>query len=85
MNSKPRWPAAASLVATVGFLNMVLPERLSAGPFWLLMAIVAVLLVPVVVTHHTGRERTNQALGYVLLSVVTTFLISTRLSSWCSP
>ncbi len=71
---EPRWPAAAA-VATVGLLNMILPERLSAGPFWLLMVIVAVLLVPVVLTHHTGRQRMNQILGYVLLAVVTVFLI----------
>ncbi len=71
---EPRWPAAAA-VAAVGFLNMILPERLSAGPFWLLMAIVAVLLVPVILTHHTGRQRMNQVLGYVLLAVVTAFLI----------
>jgi len=70
----PRWPAAIA-VAAVGLLNMILPEPLSAGPFWLLLAIVAVLLVPVILTHRLGRYGLNQKLGYVLLGVVTAFLV----------
>ena len=71
---QPRWPAAVA-VAAVGLLNMILPEPLSAGPFWLLLAIVAVLLVPVILTHRLGRYGLNQKLGYVLLGVVTAFLV----------
>lgn len=71
---QPRWPAAVA-VAAVGLLNMILPEPLSAGPFWLLLVIVAVLLVPVVLTGQLGRHKLNQKLGYVLLVVVTAFLI----------
>jgi hypothetical protein len=70
----PRWPAAVAVVA-VGLLNMVLPEPLSAGPFWLLFAIVLVLLVPVILAHQLGKFALNQRLGYVLLGVVTVFLI----------
>ncbi|MGA3027936.1 MAG: hypothetical protein ABSF98_24550 [Bryobacteraceae bacterium] len=71
---QPRWPAAVA-VAAVGLLNMILPEPLSAGPFWLLLAIVAVLLVPVILTHRFGRYALNQRFAYILLGVVTAFLI----------
>src|SRR5260370_31782876 len=49
---EPRWPAMLAVLA-VGGLNSVLPERLSFGPFWLLLAVVSVLLVPTVITHPT--------------------------------
>jgi hypothetical protein len=71
---QPRWPGAVA-VAAVGLLNMILPEPLSAGPFWLLLAIVAVLLVPVILTHRLGRHGLNQKFAYVLLGVVTVFLV----------
>jgi hypothetical protein len=70
----PRWPAALA-VASVGLLNMILPEPLSAGPFWLLLAIVLVLLVPLILSHRLGKFALNQRLGYVLLGIVTVFLI----------
>jgi hypothetical protein len=71
---QPRWPAAVA-VAAVGLANMILPEPLSAGPFWLLLAIIAVLLVPVILAQRVGRYGLNQKLGYVLLGVVTAFLV----------
>ena len=70
----PRWPATIAITA-VGLLNMILPEPLSAGPFWLLLAIVIVLMVPLILTHRLGRFALNQKLGYVLLGVVTAFLV----------
>jgi len=70
----PRWPAALA-VASVGLLNMILPEPLSAGPFWLLLVIVLVLLVPLILSHRLGKFALNQRLGYMLLSIVTVFLI----------
>lgn len=71
---EPRWPAAVA-VAAVGLLNMILPEPLSAGPFWLLLVVVAVLLVPLVLTHRLGRHALNQSLSYVMLGAVTCFLV----------
>src|SRR5208283_5664059 len=70
----PRWPAALA-VASVGLLNMILPEPLSAGPFWLLLVIVLALLVPLILSHRLGKFALNQRLGYMLLSIVTVFLI----------
>ena len=39
---EPRWPAILAVLA-VGGLNAALPEPLSFGPYWLLLAVVAVL------------------------------------------
>ena len=62
-------------VLAVGGLNTILPERLSVGPFWLLLAVVSVLLVPTVITHRTGRHDINQILGHVVLGCVTASMI----------
>jgi hypothetical protein len=72
-NAEPRWPA---LVAALGMggLNMALPESLSAGPRWLLLALVAVLLAPVIASRRMGRHRLNQVLGHALAAVLTFFL-----------
>jgi len=72
--SDPRWPAAVA-IAAVALLNMVLPEPLSAGPFWLLLAVVGLLFIPLTLTHRLGHHGWNQKLGLATLSVVTAFLV----------
>ncbi len=42
---EPRWPVVAAAVG-VGFLYYSMPEQLTYGPGWLLLAITLVLLVP---------------------------------------
>jgi hypothetical protein len=67
---EPRWPAMLALLA-IGGLRLALPESLSAGPAWLLIAVVGVLMVPTVWARYRGMEIANKILGYVLTSVVT--------------
>ncbi|HYK34799.1 hypothetical protein [Alloacidobacterium sp.] len=67
---EPRWPAALALLA-VGGLRLAMPESLSAGPAWLLIAVVAVLMVPTYWARYRGLEMMNKILGYVLISIVT--------------
>jgi hypothetical protein len=67
---QPRWPAAVAILA-VGGLHLSLPESLTFGPSWLLLAVVSVLLVPVWGARMRGSFDLNQRLGYLLLSVVT--------------
>jgi hypothetical protein len=55
----------------VGGLRLALPESLSAGPAWLLIAIVSILMIPTVWARWTGRDRLNRFLGYLLTSIVT--------------
>ena len=71
---QPVWPAAVAVLA-VGGLHLSLPEPLTFGPSWLLLAVVSVLLVPVIVARLRGSFELNQRLGYVLLGVVTAALL----------
>ena len=71
---EPRWPATIALLS-VGLLQLALPEPLSLGPGWLLIAIVAVLLIPTVWALRRGFDRTNKIMGYVLSSIVTADMI----------
>ena len=67
---EPRWPAVVALLA-VGGLRLALPERLSVGPGWLLLAVVSVLMVPTIWARMGGAHGLNQVLGYVVVGVVT--------------
>jgi hypothetical protein len=71
---EPRWPAILAILA-VGVLNAALPEALSFGPYWLLLAIVCVLLVPTVIAYRTGRHKLNEVLGHSVLAIVTASMI----------
>jgi hypothetical protein len=68
--AEPRWPAMLALLA-VGGLRLALPKSLSVGPDWLLLLVVGILIIPTVLARQRGNHRLNQALGYVLNSVVT--------------
>src|SRR5271167_2682222 len=72
--TEPRWPAVLAVLA-VGGLNATLPEPLSFGPYWLLLAVVSVLLVPTVITYRIGRHDINQVLGHTVLGTVTAGMI----------
>ena len=71
--AQPWWPAVLALLA-VGGLHLALPESLTIGPSWLLLAIIAVLIVPVVIARLRGSFALNQALGFLVLAVVTGFM-----------
>ena len=72
--SEPRWPAVLALLA-VGGLRLSLPESLSAGPDWLLIVVIAVLLVPTVWARRRGMDKVNRVMGYLLTSIVTLDMI----------
>lgn len=71
----PRWPALVALAAVAG-LNMALPEALSFGPRWLLAVVVAVLLVPTMISHRVGRHDLNQTFGFLVNGVETFALVA---------
>jgi hypothetical protein len=62
---EPRWPAVLALLA-VGGLRLALPETLSAGPDWLIIAVVGLLLIPIVWSRRRGLDNLNKILGYVV-------------------
>jgi hypothetical protein len=71
---EPRWPSLVALLAAGG-LRFIVPDSLSIGPNWLLLAIIAVLAIPIVVTHRAGLNTLNRILGYVITSTVTADMI----------
>src|ERR1700743_2403639 len=76
--AQPVWPAVVAVLA-VG-------AGLTFGPSWLLLAVVAALLLPVLVARMRGSFDLNQKLGYVLLGVVTAArLWSLALLLWSLP
>src|SRR5580698_2238658 len=71
---EPRWPVVVALLA-VGGIYMALPEYLIMGPRWLLLGVVSLLAVPALISHHTGKNRLNLVLGYVISGVITSALL----------
>ena len=71
---EPRWPAMLALLAVCG-LRLALPESLSVGPDWLLIAVVGVLLIPTIWARYRGLDLLNKILGYVLTSIVTVDMV----------
>jgi len=61
---EPRWPGFLALMAGA-CLYAALPARLSVGPAWLLAAIMAVLLVPILVSHRRRRYTLARTLTFV--------------------
>ncbi len=70
LEPEPRWPAVVAVFA-VGGLYMALPDALTLGPSWLFPLIVLILLIPAVVSHHTGRHRLNTIFGFAVDGVLT--------------
>ncbi|HKD10291.1 MAG TPA: hypothetical protein VKB79_30560 [Bryobacteraceae bacterium] len=71
---EPRWPALVAVLA-VGVLNLVVPEQLSFGPAWGLLAMIAALALPTMIFHQIGRRRLNEAFAYAGLAVITGALV----------
>jgi hypothetical protein len=74
VSREPRWPATIALLA-VGSLRMALPASFSAGPSWLLLAVMATLMLPTIWAHYCRFDRLNKILGYILSSIVTADMI----------
>ncbi len=68
--AEPRWPAILAFFA-VGALGLALPDQLSFGPRWLLLAIVAMFTIPAALARRRGRHRLNQQLAFIGNGLVT--------------
>ena len=83
--SEPHWPAQASVLVAIG-LQLLLPERVTAGPTWLLPVGEAVLLIGVTLAsprrlegEHQGRRRLALALTAVVsLANITSLVMLTH-------
>jgi uncharacterized membrane protein len=73
-NPEPRWPAFIA-VLVVGLLYTALPAALNPGSRWLIPSVILALLIPTVITHHTGRSRLNAIFGLAVTVALTLGLI----------
>ena len=72
---EPRWPAFIAILA-VGGLYTALPPYLIVGPRWLFLALVAVLLIPTVISHLKDHHLLNRVLGFTTSGVITLGMIA---------
>jgi len=72
---EPRWPAVMALVA-IGAVDSTLPPEMTLGPRWLVLALVAILTLPALISFRAGYWRVSRTLGYVVTAVVTFWLIA---------
>ena len=71
---EPRWPPAVALLA-VGGLYFALPESLTYGPSWLLLALVLLLLGPMLLTQRRETPKWNRLLGFIVSGLVTAAMV----------
>lgn len=71
---EPRWPALAAGLAT-GVLYYLVPEPLTFGPGWLVIAVTVFLFFPAMAFHRSGLTRWNDLFGYAGLSLITVALV----------
>jgi len=64
---------------TVGVLFYLMPDALTVGPRWLPLALIAAMLLPAKVFHHTGKHQLNDIFGYSGL-VITTLALASSLT-----
>ena len=71
---EPRWPAIMA-VLSVGGLYWALPESLSPGPGWLVLAVVGPLSIVGTALRQRRKFVLNQIVGYAILSIITAAMI----------
>ncbi len=70
----PRWPAAVA-VLVIGALYAVISDGLTLGPRAFLLALVAVLLVPLMTAHLRGSHRVARGFGFGVVGLATAGLV----------
>ncbi|MBJ6725247.1 DUF1345 domain-containing protein [Geomonas sp. Red875] len=70
-----RWPAIVAFLALGGLYAALPSSLLLGGQRWLLLVLIAVLIVPMLISHYRGAHTTNMVLGYLLNGVVTAAMI----------
>ncbi len=71
---EPRWQAVLAFVA-IAAIYLALPRNLIIGPIWLLPTLIAVLLIPTIMSHRTGKRSLNRVLGVLINGITTIALI----------
>jgi hypothetical protein len=71
---EPRWPAFVAILATAG-VYWALPEPLSLGPSWLVLAITGFLMVPIAISANRGHNHVTRVLTFVANGIITVAMI----------
>jgi uncharacterized membrane protein len=72
---EPRWPAVVAMLAA-GCLYWSLPEPLSVGPGWLLLAVIFVLTFPLLISNHRGEFNIARILTFTMNALITLAMIA---------
>ena len=72
---EPRWPAFVAMLAAGG-VYFALPERLSVGPGWGLLAVIVVLMVPIAVSNRRGEYHITRPLVVIANGAITAGMIT---------
>jgi uncharacterized membrane protein len=72
---EPRWPAFVAMLAAGG-VYLALPERLSVGPGWGLLAVIVVLMVPIAVSNRRGEYHITRPLVVIANGAITAGMIT---------
>ena len=59
----------------VGGLRLALPDALSVGPAWLLLAVIGVLIVVYLIAYQFRNDKLCMMLGYLQLTLVTADMV----------
>jgi uncharacterized membrane protein len=73
-----RWPSALAIVVMVG-LQLMLPDRLSAGPRWALPVVEAAIIVVLVLANPSRMERSTVGLRRLGLTLI---IIASLANGW---
>jgi hypothetical protein len=71
---EPRWPALVAMLAAA-CVYWALPEPLSVGPSWGLLAVILVLLIPTVISHRRGDYHIARILTFTANGAITIAMI----------
>jgi len=72
---EPRWPAFVAMLAAAS-VYLALPEPLSLGPSWALLALILLLMIPLVVSDQRGNHKVTRILTFMANGIITICLIA---------
>ena len=72
---EPRWPAFIAMLAASG-VYLALPEPLSVGPSWLLLAIMVLLMIPIAISNRRGDYQVTRVLTFTGNGLITVAMIA---------
>jgi hypothetical protein len=72
---EPRWPAFVGMLAAAS-VYLALPEPLSVGPGWSLLAVIVLLMIPIVISDRRGDHKVTRALTLAANIIITLAMIA---------